>query len=211
MSAPENPSDSDPRAQAPREPDSAAGTAPQSAMPDASPGPGNHKPRKRPWGWIALSGLLVAAVVGLAIYAVGLDSDLDDANAKIAAQQKQIDEAENKGADVVAAAKSAYENLSTQAGAAQENAGQAVEQANQVLDQAEQAAADAQGTADELKAQADAAQANAETAATCARSFLSAFSGVFDAASLQEGIDAAVADLQDLQPQCASAIQEAGS
>ena len=59
MSAPENPSDSDPRAQA---------------------------PRKRPWGWIALSGLLVAAVVGLAIYAVGLDSDLDDANAKIAAQ-----------------------------------------------------------------------------------------------------------------------------
>jgi hypothetical protein len=211
MAAPENPSDSDPRAQAPREPDPAANAAPQSAMPDASPRPGDHTPRKRPWGWIALSGLLVAAVVGLAIYAVGLDSDLDDANAKIAAQQKQIDETQNTGADVVAAAKSAYDDLSTQLGAAQQNAGQAVEQANQVLDQAEQAAADAQGTADELKAQADAAQAKAEAAATCARSFLSAFSGVFDAASLQEGVDAAVADLQALQPQCASAIQEAGS
>jgi chromosome segregation ATPase len=177
----------------------------------SNPDPRAQTPHKRPWGWIALSGLLAAAVVGLAIYAVGLDSDLDDANAKIASQQKQIDEAQGTGADVVAAAKSAYDDLSTKVGAAQQNAGQAVEQANQVLDQAEQAAADAQGTADELKAQADAAQANAETAATCARSFLSAFSGVFDAASLQEGIDAAVADLQDLQPQCASAIQEAGS
>ena len=184
MSAPENPPTSDPHAVA---------------------------PRKRPWGWIVLSGLLAAAVVGLAIYAIGLDSDLDDANAKIAAQQKQIDKAQTTGADVVAKAKSAYEDLSTQVGAAQENAGHAVEQANQVLDQAEQAASDAQGTADELMAQADAAQAKAETAATCARSFLAAFSGVFDAASLQEGVDAAVADLQDLEPQCASAIKAAGS
>lgn len=168
-------------------------------------------PHKRPWGWIALTGLLVVVVVGLAIYAAGLDSDLHDANAKVAAQQKQIDEAQGTGADVVADAKSAFEDLSAQVGAAQENAGQAVDEANQVLDQAEQAAADAQGTADELQKQADAAQAKAETAATCARSFLSAFSGVFDAASLQEGVDAAVADLKELQPQCASAIEAAGS
>ena len=70
-----------------------------------------------------------------------------------------------------------YEDLSAQVGAAQQDAGDAVD------------------------------EAKAETAATCARSFLSAFSGVFDAPSLQEGVDAAVADLQELQPQCAAAIE----
>jgi hypothetical protein len=192
MSTPDDPADSGPHAP---------------SAPDEGPvQTASSTPHKRPWGWIALAGLLVVAVVGLAIYAAGLDSDLDDANAKIAAQQKQIDEAQGTGADVVAAAKSAYEDLSTKAGAAQQNADQAVEQANQLLDQAEQAATDAQGTADELEAQAKAAQAKAESAATCARSFLSAFSGVFNAASLQEGVDAAVKDLQALEPQCAEAL-----
>ena len=183
MSAPETPSDSGPR------------------DPSAPP-----TPHKRPWGWIALAGLLVVAVVGLAIYAAGIDSDLDDANAKVASQQKQIDEAQNTGTDVIAAAKSAYADLSEKAGAAQGNADQAVEQANQALDEAEQTAADAEGTANELQAEVDASQAKAEGAATCARSFLSAFSGVFDAATVQDGVDAAVAELKTLQPQCAEAI-----
>ena len=98
-------------------------------------------------------------MVGLAIYAAGLDSDLDDANAKAASPQKQIDEAQNTGTDVIAAAKSAYADLSEQAGAA-----------------------------------------------TCERSFLSACSGVFDAATVQDGVDTAVAELKSLQPQCAEAL-----
>jgi chromosome segregation ATPase len=188
-------------------PDTPSESGPQPPVEAAS-----ATPHKRPWGWIALSVLLIAGVVGLAIYAAGVNSDLDDANAKIAAQQKQIDEAEGKGDDVVAAAaKSAYADLRAKAGAAQQNTDQAVEQANQVLDQADQAAADAKGTADELEAQAAAAQAKAESAATCARSFLSAFSGVFDAATVEDGVDAAVAELKTLQPQCASAIQAAGA
>ena len=195
MSASDTPSNSDPRPQ---------------ATPDQDPAPA-PAPHKRPWGWIALAGLLAAGVIGIGIYAINLNSDLDDANAQIASQQKQIDEAQGTGADVVAAAKSAYDDLSAQLGSAQQNASQAVDQANEVLDQAEQAAADAQGTADELQKQADAAQAKAETAATCARSFLSAFSGVFSAATLEEGVDAAVEDLKSLQPQCASALEQSGS
>ena len=107
---------------------------------------------------------------------------------------------------MIAAAKSAYADLSEKAGAAQGNADQAVEQANQALDEAEQTAADAEGTANELQAEVDASQAKAEGAATCARSFLSAFSGVFDAATVQDGVDAAVAELKTLQPQCAEAL-----
>ena len=193
MSASETPSYSDPRAQA-----AAGGAAPPT-------------PRKRPWGWIAITGLLVACVVGLGIYAVNLNSDVDDANAQIAAQQEQIDQAEESSAASVAAAQAAYDELTAQLGAAEQDASAAVEQAAEELNQAEQAAADAQGTAEELQAQADAAEAKAENAATCAQSFLSAFSGVFSGATLQEGVEATLAELQALQPQCETALAEGGS
>ena len=183
-------------------------SAPQ---PPSDTAPQTPAPRKRPWGWITVAGLLAAAVVGLAIYAAGLNSDLDDANARIASQQEQIEQSQDVGADVVAAAKGAYDDLSAQLGAAQEDASQAAEQAAEMLDQAEQAAAEAQGTADEVQKQADAAQAKAEAAATCAQSFLSAFSGVFSGATLREGVEATVAELQALQPQCAKALGDAGA
>jgi uncharacterized membrane-anchored protein YhcB (DUF1043 family) len=202
MSAPQPPTDPDPRR------DTAAAVAqPPSDSPPAQP----PAPRKRPWGWIAVAGLLAAGVVGLAIYAVNLNSDLDDANAQIASQQEQIDQTQNTGADVVAAAKGAYDDLSAQLGAAQEDASQAAEEAAARLDQAEQAAAEAQGTAEEVQKQADAAQAKAEAAATCAQSFLSAFSGVFSGATLREGVEATVTELQALQPQCATALSGSGA
>jgi uncharacterized protein YoxC len=194
LSTPETPSNSDPR-RTPPEPGEAAP-------------PESHK---RPWGWITIAGLLAAAVIGLGIYAVNLNSDLDDANAKIASQQKQIDEAQDKGAGVLAAAKKTYDDLSSKLGAAQQDASQAVEQASGKLDQAEQAAADAKGTAEELQKEAVAARAKANAAAICAQSFLSAFSGVFDGSTLREGIQAAVTELQALQPQCASALAEVPS
>ena len=163
-------------------------------------------PRKRPWGWIAVAGLLAAGLVVLGIYTMNLNSDLDDANAQIASQQQQIDQAGTAGADAVANARSAYEDLSAQLGTVQEDASQLVDQAAQQLDQAEQAAADAQGTADELQKQVDAAEAKAETAATCAQSFISAFEGVFSSADPQAGVEAAVEELKALQPQCAPAL-----
>ena len=50
-----------------------------------------------------------------------------------------------------------------------------------------------------------------EAAATCAQSFLSAFSGVFSGATLREGVEATVAELQALQPQCATALSGSGA
>ena len=205
MSAPETPSDSDPRVQA--TPDQGQGPAASASVSPSAP----PASRKRPWGWIVLAGLLAAGVVGLGIYAVNLNSDLDDANAKIASQQKQIDEAQDKGAGVLAAAKKTYDELSTKLGAAQQDASQAVEQASEKLNQAEQAAADPKGTAEEVQKEAEAATAKAETAATCAQSFLSAFSGVFSGATLKEGVEATVAELKALQPKCASALGQGGS
>lgn len=217
MSAPETPSDPDPRAQDGAEQNQRAASASQpasaspSTQPPTSEGAAPPTPRKRPWGWIAITGLLGACVVGLGIYALNLNSDLDDANAEIAAQQEQIDQAEETSTASVAAAQAAYDELTAQLGAAQQEGSQAVEQAAEELNQAEQAAADAQGTAEELQTQADAAEAKAENAATCAQSFLSAFSGVFSGATLQEGVEATLAELQALQPQCETALAEGGS
>ena len=170
--------------------------------------PSNTQPHKRPWGWIALAGLLTVGLIAVGVYAVNLNSDLDDANAKVDAQQEEIDQAQDKGAGVAEAAKVAYEELSGQLGAVQEDVDQAVDTAAKELDTAEQAAEEAQGTADELQKELDAAEAKADTAATCAQSFLSAFSGVFDAATVKEGVEATVAELKALQPQCAPALGE---
>lgn len=202
MSAPETPSDSDPRVQASTADAHGAATAPPPAPDEPAP-PTRHK---RPWGWIAVAGLLAAGVIGLGIYAVNLNSDLDDADAQIASQQGQIDQAQETGVDIVASAQAAYDDLSAQLGAAQEDASQAADEAAEAQDQAEQAAAEAEGTADEVQKEADAAEAKAESAATCAQSFVSAFGLIFSGATLQEGVDAAVAELQALQPQCAPAL-----
>jgi hypothetical protein len=132
--------------------------------------------------------------VGVGIYAISVNSDLDDANAKaasqqakITSQQKELDDAQSTGAGVVAAAKTAYADLSSKLGATQQDASQSSEQAAAKLDEAEQAAADAKGTAEEVEKKADAAQVKAEAAAACAQSFLTAFSGVFSGATLKEG------------------------
>lgn len=175
-------------------------------------------PGKRSWGWIAVAGLLAAGLIGVGIYAMNLNSDLDDANAKVASQQKQIasqqkelEEAQSTGAGVVAAAKAAYERLSSQLGAAQQGGSQASAQASQKLTQAEQAAADAAGTAEELQKKVEAAQAKAEAAGSCAQSFLSAFSEVFNGSTLKAGAQAAVKELKTLQPLCAAALGQGGS
>jgi hypothetical protein len=228
MSAPETDSNSDPNAHAAPGHAQARGSASRTAddSPSAPPRGGSgdsplaseSAPGKKPWGWIAVAGVLAVGLVAVGVYSINTKSDLDDANAKvasqqqkIASQQKEIDEAQSPGAGAVAAAKAAYGKLSAQLGAAQQNASQTSEQAAAELSQAEQAASDAKGTAEELQKNADAAQAKAEAAATCAQSFLSAFGGVFSGPTLKEGVEATVAELKKLQPQCASALGQGSS
>ena len=110
------PPDPDPHVQAsPAESHGTAATQPAGDVPSTPPPmPGGIPPaasepvppthRERPWGWIAVAGLLTAGVIGLGIYALNLNSDLDDADAQIASQQKQIDQAQETGAEVVESA-----------------------------------------------------------------------------------------------------------
>ena len=217
MSA-KNPSDSDPRTrttaqEALSQPadDSRSTQPPTPAGPPPTPAPPTHR---KPWGWIAVAGLLAAGVIGLAIYAINLNSDLDDADAQIASQQQQIDQAQDTGSDVVTAAQAAYDDLSAQLGATQQDASQAVDDAAKAQDQAEQAAAEATDTAEQAQKQADAAQAKGRERRDLRAIVPSAFGLVVSGATLREGVEATVAELQALQPQCgprsASVLAAAG-
>jgi hypothetical protein len=230
MFAPETPSDSDPRDHAAPEHD--LGTASASQSPDVGDPPSRRRPaalRPRPArpplprlasGRGAGSPSPVSwrrASWGSGSTPSDVNSDLVDANAKaasqpakITSQQKELDDAQSTGAGVVAAAKTAYADLSSKLGATQQDASQSSEQAAAKLDEAEQAAADAKGTAEEVEKKADAAQVKAEAAA-CAQSFLMAFSGVFSGATLKEGVEATVAELTELQPKCVPALGQGGS
>jgi uncharacterized protein HemX len=70
----------------------------QAAVPpgNAPPPPSTHH---RPWGWIVACVLLLLVAVGLAIWALSLNSDLDTQRAQTAKAQQQ---AEQAGKDVEA-------------------------------------------------------------------------------------------------------------
>src|SRR4051812_17909762 len=61
--------------------------------------------RHRPWGWIGISAVLVLATVGLLIWAIGLNSDLNDQKAKTEEAQQ-----------AATAANAQVEELSTEVG-----------------------------------------------------------------------------------------------
>ena len=54
-----------------------------------APPPGHH----RPWGWIAACVLLLLVAGGLAIWALGLQGDLDDQRDQTAQAQQEADQA----------------------------------------------------------------------------------------------------------------------
>jgi prefoldin subunit 5 len=167
----------------------------------ASEAPGHRKPTV----WIVLAGVLALVAVGLGIWAYSLSSDLDDSKATVKQQDQQLTAAEEKGTKAIAGAEQAYDDVSAQLNVTQQqNAAleQNLEQSASELDSATDAVTDAQGEAQKADAELDKAKASAETASSCARSAIGAFGQVFDAPSVEQGIDAAVAELNQLKPSC---------
>jgi hypothetical protein len=60
---------------------------------DAQPAPDAHPKHRRPWGWIAVCGVLLLVAAGFAIWAIGLQSDLDEQKAQTTQAQQQAKEA----------------------------------------------------------------------------------------------------------------------
>ena len=177
-----------------------------------------HPTRK----WIIATVVLVAAVIGLGVYAISLRSDIDDKDAKIASQQQQLEQQQGVADDVQDAAASLGEDaqqafsrlgaeidkIQSQAKATQEDTEQAIADAEKAAEEAQARAESAQDDVEEANARADEAEAQAEAAGACARGYLSAIGGAFDASSLSEGISQAMSEIEKLNASC---LEELGS
>jgi septal ring factor EnvC (AmiA/AmiB activator) len=154
--------------------------------------------QRKPTKWIVLCGLLGVAVVCLAVWAFSAQSDADDAQAKLDAQEQAATAA------VDSEAQQQFEQLATELGAAGDSLDeieQELEQASATVDEAEQARADASGAIETAQAEAQAFQARFELTQTCLRGTLEAIGSAYEGG----GLDAATQELQKLAGSCESA------
>jgi chromosome segregation ATPase len=175
-----------------------------------------HPTRK----WIVATVVLLAAVVGIGAYALSLRSDVDDKDAQIAAQKKQLSEQQGVAANVQDAAAALGEDarqaigqlgdqldeIQSQAEATQADTQAAIKSAEQAAADAKDRADGAQDEVDKANARADEAAAKTDAAAACARGYLSAIGGAFDASSISEGVDQAMSDIKTLNSSCSETI-----
>jgi chromosome segregation ATPase len=187
------------------------------------PAPGQPAPGKRRNWWIWVSAALALVVVGLVVWQLDTQSDLDAAQKQVKDLQAQIDQGVAEGADAAAAYQAAYADLEQELGTTQQDLAQTEQElkdAQDAADQAQQAAAAAQEQAGEAKsaidkaqAEADAANAQAEAAqaqVTITRDCANAFVGELTAVAQSEDPAAAAAaaktDLQGIVDDCRAAL-----
>ena len=158
--------------------------------------------------------------IGLGAWALSLRSDNEDKDATIASQQQQLEEQQGVAGQLEEAASGFAEDtrqelsgLGDQLDDIQGTAAATQEETQAAIDRAEDAAAEAQANVDSAgdevdraKAQADEAAARAEAAGACARGYLSAIAGAFDADSIADGVDHARSEIEALSGSCADTL-----
>src|SRR3954462_12395676 len=192
---------------------------------DAPPGsaadipPAGEQPKKHHNVWLWASIALAVAVVGLLVWGLNKQSDLNPANEKAAQAEAQANQQQDNGSAIVAAAKSAYDGLKQQLGATNDDLAQTqddldqaqkdADQAQKDGDQAKQDAAESKSEtdkvnaqADEAKAEADAARSKAAIVADCAQAYVSAFGKLLDGS----GVDQLKHDIQGVTADCKGAL-----
>jgi cobalamin biosynthesis protein CobT len=188
---------------------------------DTGPAAPEPAPKKHRNPWIWISGALAIAAIGLLVWALTVQSDLDDTNAELDQVQAQVQDNADSGGDFAAAAKVAYDELANSIGAAGEDAQASIEETQAQVDEAEQQAQEAgqqaaaaasdgaeqlQAETDEAKAQADAAAGKASIAAECAKAYVSAFGALFEGGSLAEGATAVREQISGITDDCQAAL-----
>jgi uncharacterized protein HemX len=165
---------------------------------------------RRSTGLIVLCVVLGLAAVGCAVWAFGAQSDADDANDQLAAQEQaaQVEASPEPTAAPAASDEDLQQQLdqvAAELGGAGESADELrrqIDAAKGRFDEAESARDDAASAVDRARAELDAFRAKAELAGTCVRGTFEAVSSALDAG----GTDAAVTELQQLAGDCRDAV-----
>ena len=164
----------------------------------------------RPTVWIVIAVICALAAIGLGIWAFTTKSDLDDANATIAKQKKELASSQQAataeeqqltsfGRRERAAYRRVRENA-TAAGLQKKVKDEAAQ-----LQKAQTEVANAQGQDQKEEAQLKQAQAKARLATACSASSVDALNRFFDASTTKAGAKAAVAQLESTQQECQTA------
>ena len=183
-------------------------------------------PRKgrNPWIWISV--LLGLVAVGLLVWALNTQSDLDNAEHEADAAQSQLEQGKEAGSAVLEEGKAAYDDVTEQLGATTEDldatkkdledAQSKADQAEEDAAAAEEDAANANNDADRAKAEAEKAQADAEAAdskaaiaADCAKAYVSALGSLFEGESFSAQAEAVKQELQSVSATCKASLEGA--
>jgi exonuclease VII small subunit len=160
--------------------------------------------RRRPTLWIGLTLLCALAAVGLGIWAFSAQSDADDAEAKLSAQQQESAPASSPPAEGGPETQKSYEEAKDELGETTEDIDQLEQELDEAVataEKAEQQREDAGNALDKATAELEAVKAQSEVRRTCLRGALHAL----DAAFSSGGLDAAAEELGRLAGQCGPA------
>ena len=172
---------------------------------------------KPPIVWIAVTVVLALAAVGLGIWAFTTNSDLDDANATIEQQRRQLaseqrragrrEQAERAFGERAVRAYRRVRRRLLRARGEERNLRATINKEVGELDQARREVADAQSANAQQAAQLKQARERTDVAAACARGTIDAINEFFNAASARAGANRAMRELELLRPRCESALQ----
>jgi uncharacterized protein YoxC len=178
-------------------------------QPPVAPEQASSRRRHNPWIWI--SAVLAVVAVGLGIWAYSTKSDLDDANDDVARLQSQVDQSKGAGGTVLATVKAAFQDLSAQLGATNQDLATTQQQLQDAQANAQKAAQDAaaavKGSKEEAQAKLQEAQSKASVAAGCAKSYVGAFGALFDGDSVRAQAATVKQQLQSVSATCKTALQ----
>ena len=178
--------------------------------------------RRNPWIWISVA--LAVVAVGLLVWGLKTQSDLDDANQQVKDLQSQITKGKTAGGAAAVSFKAAYDDLREAAGAtsadlagAQQDL-QAAEQAAARADQdaaaAKQKASQAGNSTDKANAEAEQAKAEAKAAESqtaivtdCAKTYLTAVGSVVQSDNPSDEAAAVKHELQSITDTCKKALE----
>jgi chromosome segregation ATPase len=184
---------------------------------------GSKKHRNR---WIWVSAALGLVAIGLLIWALSSQSDLDNAEQEADAAQSQVEQGKKTGGAVLAGGKAAYDDVTQELGAttedldatekdlqdAQKNADKADQKAaaaEQEAAQADNEADKAKAATDKAKAEADAANSKAAVAADCAKAYVSALGTLFEGESVKAQVESVKQQLKSISATCKAALEGA--
>jgi hypothetical protein len=172
---------------------------------------------RSPTLWIVLTAVFALAAIGLGIWAFTTKSDLDDAEATIERQERQLASERQSATREEAAerafgerAESAYRRVRRRllrARGEEGNLRATIQKESGELDQARQEVASAQSDSEREAARLKQERERTDVAAACARGTVDAIDQFFDATSARAGANRAMRELERLQSSCQAAVQ----